>query len=297
MWPLRSLLYVPAHRRDWVAKAIRVSPDAVILDVEDSVPPQHKPAARALLREEISELKAAGVFAFVRINAIGEGAELDVAAAVTDGLAGVKLPKAGKPEQIQLLHDWLSYHEGRAGLEHGSVSIMPIPETAEGLYRGHELAKASSRVKALCGVISGPVGGDVAQAFGFRPSMGGLEQLFLNSKTVLDSRSAGAMYPVAGVFGMKMDDMGEVESVIQRARDVGYAGVCVMHPSHVAVANRVLRPSAEEIEYFRGMLDAFAEAERAGLGAVSYRGAMIDYAMLPRARDVVAEAERMRAKA
>jgi citrate lyase subunit beta/citryl-CoA lyase len=293
MWPLRSMLYVPAHRRDWVGKAIRVMPDAVILDVEDSVPPANKQAARDYLHAEIAELRAAGVAPFVRVNAIGEGADIDVAAAMCAGLAGVKLPKAGTPEQIQELHDLLSYHEGRAGVPRGTVDILPIPETTEGLFRMHELAKASPRVKSLCGAISGEVGGDVARAFGLRPTLGGIEQVYLASKTVLDSRAGGAPYPIAGIFGMDMTNMAVVEDAIRRAKEIGFSGVAVMHPLHVTIANRVMRPSAEEIDYYRGMLAAFADAESKGLGAISYRGAMVDYAMLPVARGIVAEAERV----
>lgn len=292
MWPLRSMLYVPAHRRDWVGKAIRVMPDAVILDVEDSVPPDSKQAARDFLQAEIAELRAAGVVPFVRVNAIGEGTETDVAAAMCAGLAGVKLPKAGTPEQIRELHDLLTYHEGRAGVARGTVSILPIPETTEGLFRMHELAKASPRVQSLCGAISGEVGGDIARAFGYRPTLGGLEQLYLASKTVLDSRAGGAPYPIAGIFGMDMNNMTVVEDAIRRAKEIGFSGVAVMHPLHVAIANRVMRPSAEEIAYFKGMLEAFKDAESKGLGAISYQGAMVDYAMLPVARQIVAEAER-----
>ena len=292
MWPLRSMLYVPAHRRDWVGKAIRVMPDAVILDVEDSVPPASKQAARDFLPAEIAELRAAGVVPFVRVNAIGEGTEIDVAAAMCAGLAGVKLPKAGTPEQVRELHDLLTYHEGRTGMERGTVSILPIPETTEGLYRMHELAKASPRVQSLCGAISGEVGGDVARAFGYRPTLSGMEQLYLASKTVLDSRAGGAPYPIAGIFGMDMNNMAVVEDTIRRAKAIGFSGVAVMHPLHVAIANRVMRPSVEEIAYYKGLLDAFRDAESKGLGAISYQGAMVDYAMLPVARQIVAEAAR-----
>ena len=73
MWPIRSALFVPAHRRDWVAKAIRVSPGAVVLDIEDSVPPQFKPQAMAYLKSEIHELRDAGVGAFVRIQPLHDG--------------------------------------------------------------------------------------------------------------------------------------------------------------------------------------------------------------------------------
>src|SRR5277367_1688756 len=86
MWPIRSVLFVPAHRRDWVAKALRVAPHAVILDIEDSVPHELKGQAMGHLKSEIAELRAAGTAAFVRLNPLSDqtGAELD--AAVTEGL-------------------------------------------------------------------------------------------------------------------------------------------------------------------------------------------------------------------
>ncbi len=147
MWPIRSVLFVPAHRRDWVAKALRVAPHAVILDIEDSVPHELKGQAMGYLKSEIAELRAAGTAAFVRLNPLSDatGAELD--AAVTEGLTAVTLPKAASAGEILALHDLLSYHEGKAGLPHGTVSIFPLPETAEGLQDAHLLAKASRRVK------------------------------------------------------------------------------------------------------------------------------------------------------
>jgi citrate lyase subunit beta / citryl-CoA lyase len=292
MWPIRSALFVPAHRRDWVGKAIRVSPGAAVLDIEDSVPPDAKPQAMALLREEIAELRAAGVGAFVRVNPLSERTGEEIAAAMIEGLTAIVLPKAANPDEIRRLHDLLSYHEGRAGMAHGSVGILPLPETAEGMYDACALAKASPRVKGIHSALSGPVSGDFARAFGFRATTEGIEQLYLASKMVLDSRAGGAPYPIAGIFGTPMNDLEAVERLIRRARDIGYSGVAVMHPSHVAVANAVYRPTPEDIAYFSGLLAAFEAAEKAGLGAVSYQGAMVDYAMLPLAQEVMAEAQR-----
>jgi citrate lyase subunit beta/citryl-CoA lyase len=144
-------------------------------------------------------------------------------------------------------------------------------------------------VKGLHGAISGPVSGDFARAFGFRATLEGSEQLYLASKLVLDSRAAGAMYPIAGIFGTPIEDTAAAERMIRRAKEIGYSGVAVMHPSHVAIAKAVYRPTPEERAYFQGMLDAFAVAEKAGLGAVRYQGAMVDYAMLALAREVLAE--------
>ena len=289
MWPIRASLFVPAHRPDWVAKALRVAPGGVVLDIEDSVPPEHKPAAMKHLHAEIAELKAAGVAAFVRVNPLHDGTDSEIAAAMTDGLTAIVLPKAGTVAEIRRLHDLLSYHEGRARLPHGSVGILPLPETAEGMLHAADLAGASPRVKGLHGAISGPVSGDFARAFGFRDTMEGSEQLYLASKLVLASRAAGAMYPIAGIFGTPIEDTDAAERLIRRAKEIGYAGVAVMHPSHVAIAKAVYRPTPEERTYFQGMLDAFATAEKAGLGAVRYHGAMVDYAMLALAREVLAE--------
>jgi citrate lyase subunit beta/citryl-CoA lyase len=292
MWPIRSALFVPAHRRDWVAKAIRVSPGAAVLDIEDSVPPQFKAQAMGYLKEEIAELKAAGVGAFVRVNPLHDGTGQEITAAVTEGLTAIVLPKVASPDEIRQLHDLLSYAEGRAGVAHGSVGILPLPETAEGMHDACGIARASTRVRGIHGALSGPVSGDFARAFGFRATEEGIEQLYLGSKLVLDSRAAGAMYPIAGIFGTAQDDLSAVERLIRRARDLGYTGVAVMHPSHVAIANAVFRPTPEEVAYFEGLLAAFEAAEKAGLGAVSYQGAMVDYAMLPLAREVLAEARR-----
>ncbi|MDE2007653.1 MAG: CoA ester lyase [Rhodospirillales bacterium] len=291
MWPIRASLFVPAHRPDWVAKALRAGPGGVVLDIEDSVPPEHKPAAMAHLHAEIAELRAAGVAAFVRINPMHGGTDAEVAAATTPGLTALVLPKAATPSEIRVLHDLLSYAEGRAGMEHGAVGILPLPETAEGMLHAADLAGASPRVKGLHGAISGPVSGDFARAFGFRATLEGSEQLYLASKLVLASRAAGAMYPIAGIFGTPIEDTAAAERLIRRAKEIGYSGVAVMHPSHVAIAKAVYRPTAAERDYFQGMLDAFAAAEKSGLGAVRYQGAMVDYAMLALAREVLADAE------
>lgn len=294
MWPIRSALFVPAHRRDWVGKALRVSPHAAILDIEDSVPPQFKPQAMAYLHSEIHELRDAGVGAFVRIQPLYDGTAGEIDAAVTEGLTAIVMPKVTSPDEIRRVHDLLSHAEGRAGLPLGSVGITPLPETAQGMYDAYNLAKASPRVRGIHGAISGPVSGDFARAFGFRATTGGDEQLYLASKLVLDSRAAGAMYPIAGIFGTAQDDLPAVERLIRKARDIGYTGVSVMHPTHVAIANAAFRPTEQEVAYYTGLLEAFEAAEKAGLGAVSYQGAMVDYAMLPLAKEVLAEAARNR---
>lgn len=289
-WPVRSFLFVPAVRDDWVKKAVRSGPDAVILDVEDSVPPPDKPKARTMLRREIAELKASNTLSVLRVNAFAEGGAEDVAAGMCADLHAVVLPKVSSAREIVELDRCLAYHEGRVGKPLGETAIYPLPETAEGMADAREIAGASPRVRGIFSGINGGVSGDVARAFGLLATEGGAEQLYMHSKMVLDSRSAGAMHPIASIMAAKISDLAGTERMIVRAKHLGFSGVVLIHPSHVPIANRVMRPRPDEVDFYTRMLHAFAEAEKQGLGAVKFEDQMIDYAYLPVARDVVAEA-------
>jgi len=290
-WPLRSLLFVPAHRGDWVEKSARVEPDGVILDLEDAVVPDRKAGAREAIAGNIATLAAAGIAPLVRINALADGAALDVQHVVARGLEAVVLPKVNGPEDVAELDRMLSEAEAAAGMPQRGVGIVPLPETARGLWLSYETAAASDRVRGLMGPVSGPTSGDVAKSFGYQPSMDGEEQLYLQSRTILASRAAGGHHPLACVFGTPLDDLNAVEMLATRACRLGFTGVAAIHPSHVPVINRVFRPSEERIEYAGALLEALKVANEAGEGAVRFRGKMIDAAMAAEARAVLAEAK------
>lgn len=289
-WPIRSMLYVPATRPDWVIKAINAGPEAVILDLEDAVGPNQKATAPALVPQEIEALRSHGVSAFLRPNVVTRGGAEDLLACVRPGLTGIILPKASV-EEVRVAHDALSYAEGKAGMQHGEVGIIALPETAEGIRSGYDIAKASRRVKGLLGGV-GTIEGDVAWTCGFRPTVEGREQIYFQSKIILDSRAAGAAFPIAGVFSPRIDDLVTLEVFVRRARELGFTGAAVIHPSHVKIVNAVFQPSEQAVTYYEGLIAALEEGHRRGEGAVRYEGAMVDLAMLPIARDVVAEASR-----
>lgn len=292
MWPLRSLLFIPAHKTDWVQRVGRFKPDAVVLDLEDAVPHAMKREARALCRDSIGLLKAQSIPAFVRINSWDQGGQDDVLAVATAGFSGVMLPKAHTVGQIRELEIALAYVEGREGLTLGSVTIMPLPETAQGLADARDLVAASQRCRSLVGVAGGALEGDVARAMGFRPTLEGREQLYLASKMVLDARAGGAQWPMASIMGVPIDDLAAVRALALSAKAIGFSGAVLIHPSHVAVANEVFAPTPEEVEYNAGLVAAMKVAESNGDAAIRYRGAMVDYAMLPRAHQVLRDAER-----
>lgn len=289
MWPLRSMLFIPAHKRSWAERVDRFAPDSVVIDLEDALPAGMKAQGRAMAREMIGILRSKGIPAFVRINAMENLGSEDVAGIVTEGLAGIMPAKSRHAGEIAELDRLLGYHEGRAGLPHGAVAIMPLPETAEGLWSGRDLAAASPRCRGLIGMASGPISGDVARATGIRPTLEGSEQLYIASKLVLDSRAGGAPYPMATIIGTKLDDLEAVRMLAERAKRLGFVGAVLIHPDHVGVAQEVFRPTAEEVRYFAGLIEAMEQALFRGDAAVSYQGAMVDYAMLPLAREIVEE--------
>lgn len=296
IWPIRTMLFIPAHKLDWVRRVDRYQPDAVVIDLEDAVPPALKREARAMAREAIGILKQKGIAAFVRINALTQGGADEVPEIATDGFTGVMLPKADRVEEIRELDRLLCHAEGKAGLPLDSVAIMPLPETAAGLWAARDLAAASRRCRGIIGVVGGPISGDVARAMGFLPTLEGSEQLFLASKLVLDSRAGGAPYPMGSLIGTPLDDHQAIRMLAKRARALGYSGAVLIHPSHVAIATEVFTPTSEEVDYCVGLIDAMRTAEQRGDGAVAYRGVMVDYAMLPHAQAVVREAARRSAQ-
>ena len=251
-----------------------------------------KAAARSSIKDAIGILAARAIVPIVRINALDAGAEDDILACVHQGLAGIVLPKTDGPQDVLRLDRLLADAERACGIPVGAVGIIGLPETAKGMWLAYEIAAASPRVTGLMTAVSGPVRGDVARAFGYHPSPGGEEQLFLQSRTILASRAAGANFPIGTIMGTRLDDLEHVKLLLQRARTLGFSGAALIHPSHVPLANEIFRPTPEEIEYADGLIKTMNEAGASGEGAIAYRGAMVDTAMIASARETLASAKR-----
>jgi citrate lyase subunit beta/citryl-CoA lyase len=295
-WPLRSLLYVPATKPDWLQKAEKFHPGGIILDLEDAVAASSKVAACESAREGIGILGRLGIKAFVRINSLEEGGDQDLGAVVMPGLAGIVLPKTRSAEDVRALDLALSHAEGRTNLAFGSIAVLPTAETIEGMMDMRAIAGASKRVNGLVGLVGGAISGDFSRAAGFRPTDDGFEQLYLASKTVMESRAAGANHSMATIIGTDLKDLDAVRALMVKAKAIGFVGAVVIYPPHAAIANEVFAPSTVEIENARGIIEALKAANAAGDGAVAYKGRMIDKAMLAEAQAIVEEAERLQAR-
>ena len=285
MKPYRSALFVPGNRAAWMEKAIGYGADCLILDLEDSVPDQEKVAARPLVRAAIVSLKARGQAVNVRINGFATGLTFDdLEGVLCPELDGVALPKVETVADMRELDALLTHLEQRMGIPPGTIETPLGCETAAAMRNTYEIATSCPRVKRVT-LAAGP-GGDAARAIGYLWSKEGTETLYLRSKTVLDCRAAGIQYPTVSSW-WNIKDLEGLEKDARWNRQLGFRGQTVMHPSHVPIVNRVFTPSAEEIAYFEGLIQAMEEARKRGIAAVTYKGDMVDEAMVKTAREML----------
>ncbi len=283
--PSRSALFVPGHRAPWIEKAAGYGADTLILDLEDSVPDQEKAAARPIVRAGLKALAAKGQGASVRVNGFATGLTLDdLEGILCPELTSVLLPKVETPADMHELDALLTHLERRMGIPVGQVETPLGCETSKAMRNVYEIATSCRRVKRVS-LAAGP-GGDAARAIGYQWSKEGTETLFLRSKVVLDARAAGVQYPTISSW-WNIKDLEGLEKDARWNRQLGYRGQTVMHPSHVPIVNKVFTPTEDEIAFYKGLIEAMQDAEKKGIAAVTYKGDMVDEAMVKTAREML----------
>ncbi len=288
MRPLRSLLFVPGNKPRMHEKAAASGADALILDLEDSVPSAEKPAARPLVREALE--RTPGPALYVRVNADGTPwLADDLTAIVCERLQGIMLPKVEHLSTLRMVSDLLAAAEARAALSLGRTEIILQIETALGVRNAYELASAR-RVASVCPGTARD--GDLQRDLGAAWSLNGPELAYARAKVLLDAKAAGIAYPLDGVFADFQDDEGFLAEATL-ARRMGYFGKTLIHPRQIPLAHKAFTPRAKEVAYYRRLLEAFEAAVATGSAAVNLEGTMVDVAMAAQARAFLALAEQV----
>lgn len=275
-----------------MAKALESGADAVILDLEDSVPVAAKAEARGLVAKAIEGAAAAKRDApavFVRVNAAATGLlGDDLLAVVRPGLDGIFLPKAEAVAEVELAASYLDRYEAAHGSHHKTVEIILMIESALGVRRCFELIEASPRVASTC--IGVAQDGDLQTDLGCGWSVEGTELLYARSKVLLDTRAAGKPYPLDGVFSNLADEEALVKDSRLSAR-LGYVGRTVIHPKQIEPVRRAYAVPEAEVAYYTKVVKEFEAVEKAGVAAITVDGRLVDYAMFQRAKRVLALAQ------
>lgn len=295
MFLLRSLMFVPGNREDMLAKAASVPADAIVIDLEDAVPPEEKPHARAIAAAAIAALAAAGRAVHVRVNGLRTGlTHDDLAALVRPELAAVHLPKVESAQDLRDVDVLLREQELARGVRPGTVRSIALIETARGVLRCDEICRASDRLAALALGAE-----DLSRDLGVpRPAgePGAHDALSFARATLVYTARAYRLLAVDTPYPHVRDEPGLIREA-NLARALGMNGKYAIHPAQVEPLNRVFSPSPEEVAEARRIIAAYEAAAAKGLGAVSVDGRMVDEPIVRAARELVAFAERLAAEA
>jgi citrate lyase subunit beta / citryl-CoA lyase len=280
----RSRLYVPGSEPKYFINAGLHGPDAVILDLEDSVHQAEKDAARILVRNALRNVNFGSCERMVRINQLPLGLQ-DLADIVPEAPDLILLPKVEHPGQVAEVDRMITELKLRSNIQR-PIWVMPILESALGIENAFPIAAASPNVAALTIGLE-----DYTADLGVVKTNDGRESLFARTRLV-NAAHASAAQAIDSVYG----DVGDMEGLKnwgETSRALGFEGMGCIHPSQIPVIHAAFAPSKAEIEKAQKIVAAFEEAQQKGLGVVSLGSKMIDPPVVNRAVKLVDRAKAM----
>jgi citrate lyase subunit beta / citryl-CoA lyase len=271
-------LYTPGNRLDLIEKAARFEPDGIVIDFEDAVPIDLKPKAR----EDVSKiLPNLTTLALVRVNSEPQFLEDDLKAVVSKHIYGIALPMAETPEQVANADRIITGLERERGLEPDSTKLLLLIETAKGVARCFDVCSAAKRVESV--IFGSAEDGDLQRDLHCAFSVDGPEMNYSRSRVLVEARAAGLPYVLDGAWS-GIQDFDGLRAECTISKRIGYDGRTLIYPKHVPIAREIYEPDPKEVAYYTRMLEAFKDAEKKGLAAITFEGKLVDYAMYKKAK-------------
>lgn len=270
----RSRLYLPGTQPKLFTNAGLHGPDGVILDLEDSVAPAEKDAARTLVRNALRAVDFYGAERMVRINQGAMGLE-DLDWLIPHNVHLVLIPKVESPDQVREVADRIA----ALGPRH-DVFLLPILESALGCWRAYDIGVAHPSVVALSIGLE-----DYTADIGTQRTLKGDESLWARGQVLNGARAAGVQ-PIDTVFS-DVNDMDGLRASVLEAKALGFVGKGCIHPRQITPIHDAFAPTAEEIDKAKRIVLAYDDAQSRGLGVVSLGSKMIDAPVVKRALTTV----------
>ncbi|MDD5167469.1 MAG: CoA ester lyase [Syntrophales bacterium] len=276
----RSLLFVPGSNPDRVEKAFSSSADAVIIDLEDSVPVTAKVSVRDKVADLLEE-RSMSKKLFIRVNGIETDFCIeDIRSMALPSVYGIMIPKAESPDKLKMIDAMLTDLEKERSIPQGSINILPQIESALGISKALEIGLSTPRVLALTFGAA-----DLAMDIGYEVSKTGEELLFIRSWLVLQSRLAG-IYAIDSPFIINLKDSDSLNRECRLGRQLGMRGKLCIHPAQLSTVNYIFSPSSDEIARARMIVETYEGALSRGEGTVMFHGDMIDLPIYNRAKQI-----------
>ncbi|UCD24783.1 MAG: citrate lyase ACP [Gemmatimonadota bacterium] len=277
----RSRLYLPGNEPKFFINAGLHQPDGVILDLEDSVHPDEKDAARTVVRNALRCVDFHRAERMVRINQLPLGLD-DLDEIVPESPNLILIPKVENADQVREVGARIDkLHKTKDT----PVWLMPIVESALGVENAFEVAQATESVVAITIGLE-----DYTADLGVPKTVEGNESLYARSRLANAAHAAGVQ-AIDSVFGDVGDEEG-LRSWGSRSRSLGFEGMGCIHPRQIQPIHESFAPTEAEIEKALKIVAAFDDAEAKGLGVVSLGTRMVDPPVVLRAQRLVEQAKR-----
>ena len=274
----RSRLYLPGNEPKYFPNAGLHYPDAVILDLEDSVAPSEKESARLLVRNALRSINFYGAERMVRINQLPAGLE-DLHYVIPHNVHVILIPKCESSDTVIKVDEEINIIKADRNIS-GKIYLMPIIESALGIVKAYEIATASDNICALTIGLE-----DYTADIGVERTNEGRESLFARSAIINAAKAAG-IQAIDSVFS-DVEDMEGLKASVIEAKALGFEGKGCIHPRQIKVVHDAFAPTEMEIEKAKKIILAFEKAQKNGLGVVTIGSKMVDAPVVKRAQRTI----------
>jgi len=280
----RSLLFIPGNNERFLKKSTSLHPDILCFDLEDSVPSNEKEAARRLVAAQLASQKEDKLSPiYVRINSVDSGMiDGDLESVIENELDGIVLPKIGTSKEVMQVIDKIHMIASKRKLT-PRIQIIPSIETAKGVVNANSIASAHEDVVALVfGVFDYLYDMDIDTEYDESISYN-----YARSKIPVDAKAAG-IDALDGIW-QKVSDLDGLAMDATVAKNLGYSGKTLIHPSHINPVHDIFRPTKKQIEWAKKVLASLQDSVEKGnpKGAILLDGKMIDAVHYKQAKAVL----------
>ncbi len=282
----RSMLYVPGSSEKMINKSTGLEVDSLIIDLEDAVAALEKDNARALVADLLQKVDFGDKEKNVRINSLETPhGEKDIKTVVPSKPHGIIIPKVNCAEDVKKVEKVVDEAEKSAGIDGGSINLMAMIETAQGIANIDEIAESTKRMKAL---LFGAA--DYTKETRGRITAERLEAVYPLNRILIAARCAGIDAIDSPYFNVR-DEEGLIHHT-QFVVNMGFDGKSVIHPGQIAPVNKLFSPSEQEIAFARKIIDAYETAKKEGKGAIEVDGELVEQLHVDNAKRVILKAEK-----
>jgi citrate lyase subunit beta/citryl-CoA lyase len=267
-----------------VDKAVHSGADAVIIDLEDAVALTEKTETRSKVRDKV--LEHADKTIIVRVNGLNTPFfEGDLETVITGDLVGIMVPKVEGADDIHEIHRRLLGVEKAKGLPLGSVSIVPLIESALAVQNVFHIVSGDTNPRRVSTVAFGAA--DYTADLGIEMTRHGEELAYPRSRIAIACRAAGVNPPLDTPYMIDLKDIQGLIGDAKRAKELGFQGKLCIHPNQIEPCHAVFSPTKEEVFYAKRVVQAFEEVEAKGIAAIQLDGRFIDYPVVERSRRIL----------